>query len=660
MKYRPEIDGLRAVAVVPVILFHAGLKQFSGGFVGVDVFFVISGYLITSIILAEIEQGTFSLRNFYDRRARRILPALFFVLLVSLPLAWIWLLPQDMEDYSQSLISVATFISNILFWQETGYWGTANELKPLLHTWSLAVEEQYYVLFPLLMLFLWRLNRRMLPTAILAIFLLSLAAAQLGSQYFPSAAFFLLPTRAWELAIGAAVAFGFLYRKERIEAVSSRGSINEVLGLSGLLLIGYGVYAFDETIPFPGLYALIPTVGTGLVLVFTSPRTLVGKVLGSKLLVGVGLISYSAYLWHQPIFAFARYREFADPGNRYKLVLTALSFFMAYVSWKFVERPFRDRSRISSRTVFLFSLTGTATFVVLGSLGSVTDGFIGRNSQNGITLQAIEEKRKPNYGLSETCERAFTLSPECKTSDEPEILVWGDSYAMHLVAGIIGSNPGAKIIQMTKTACGPFFDVAPVAEPKYPVSWAEGCLQFSEDVRHWLQAGTTIKYAVLSSPFNMYLSQDSTLLYRDGDVAKTDLQRLAHEFERTLDELEKMGITPVIFYPPPATGVDLGRCLAKADWLGWDLDTCNFKVDELSGPIRDAYAFLRTIKEKHRVVNLEDLLCNDGVCSSHLNDIYMYRDKGHLSVEGSQALGRRNNFYEMIVGDRSRKVAQVR
>ena len=158
MQYRAEIDGLRAVAIIPVILFHAGFPLFSGGFVGVDIFFVISGYLITTIILTEKEQGKFSLINFYERRARRILPALFFVMLVSLPFAWLWLIPSDMKDFSQSLIGVATFSSNILFWQETGYWGTANELKPLLHTWSLAVEEQYYIIFPLyLMLFPWQI-----------------------------------------------------------------------------------------------------------------------------------------------------------------------------------------------------------------------------------------------------------------------------------------------------------------------------------------------------------------------------------------------------------------------------------------------------------------------------------------------------------------------
>lgn len=209
MDYRREIDGLRALAVLPVILFHAGFRTFSGGFVGVDVFFVISGYLITTIILAELEQGKFSIINFYERRARRILPALFLVMFACLPFAWLWLLPQDMDSFSQSLIAVSVFASNILFWKTSGYFDTAAELKPLLHTWSLAVEEQYYLFFPLFLMLAWRLSRRWILPLLGVSFVASLTAAQWNSAAKPMAAFFLLPTRGWELLIGAFVAFFF-------------------------------------------------------------------------------------------------------------------------------------------------------------------------------------------------------------------------------------------------------------------------------------------------------------------------------------------------------------------------------------------------------------------------------------------------------------------
>ena len=198
MYYRREIDGLRAVAVLPVILFHAGFELFSGGFVGVDVFFVISGYLITTIIINEMDDGKFSLLNFYERRARRILPALFFVVLCCIPFAWFLLLPSDMKDFSQSLVAVSTFSSNILFWRESGYFDTAAELKPLLHTWSLAVEEQFYILFPLFLMAAWRFGKRAIVWTLIASFAISLAVAHWGAYNKPGDAFFLLPTRAWE------------------------------------------------------------------------------------------------------------------------------------------------------------------------------------------------------------------------------------------------------------------------------------------------------------------------------------------------------------------------------------------------------------------------------------------------------------------------------
>ncbi len=209
MDYRREIDGLRALAVLPVILFHAGFKIFSGGFVGVDVFFVISGFLITTILLSELEAGNFSLINFYERRARRILPVLFFVMLLCLPFAWIWLIPDDMKSFSQSVVAVSLYASNILFWGTSGYFDSAAELKPLLHTWSLAVEEQYYLFFPVFLMLAWRFGKRWIFNCLVFVFILSLALAQWWSSSMPMAGFFLLPARGWELLIGAFVAFYF-------------------------------------------------------------------------------------------------------------------------------------------------------------------------------------------------------------------------------------------------------------------------------------------------------------------------------------------------------------------------------------------------------------------------------------------------------------------
>ena len=324
MKYRSEIDGLRAIAVVPVILFHARFDLFSGGFVGVDVFFVISGYLITTIIINEMENGTFTLLRFYERRARRILPSLFFVVLCCIPAAWFLLLPSDMKDFAQSVVAVATFSSNILFWIESGYFATEAELKPLLHTWSLAVEEQYYILFPLFLMAVWRSGLRAIVGLLILMFVVSLAVAHWGAYNNPSATFYLLPTRAWELLIGAFAAF-YLQRT----SVSFPYWLNNWLSAFGLAAILYSVFAFDEATPFPSLYALVPTAGTVLIILFSLRGTWTHTILSLKSVVGLGLISYSLYLWHQPVFAFWRHYNLLEPAYTQMLSAAFISFILA-------------------------------------------------------------------------------------------------------------------------------------------------------------------------------------------------------------------------------------------------------------------------------------------------------------------------------------------
>ncbi len=402
MKYRAEIDGLRAIAVVPIILFHAGFEYFSGGFVGVDVFFVISGYLITTIILSEKEQGTFSLVNFYERRFRRILPALFMVMLVSLIFSLLWLMPSYMEDFSQSLMAVSTFSSNILFWHESGYWEISNELKPLLHTWSLAVEEQYYVLYPLFLMLIWHFRKDWILGSFIVIAAISLATAQWGAYNKPIPTFYLLPTRGWELAIGAGIAYYFLYRKQTVRTLLSHKSVNEALGLLGLMMISYAVYVFDKGTPFPSLYALVPTVGTGLIILFSSSQTMVGRLLSIKPLVAVGLISYGAYLWHWPLLVFARHLSLTEPSELTFAILALLSFPLAYLSWRYIEKPFRTKSIFSRKTIFTLSFIGSVLFITVGLAGHFSNGFedfwLSRQSESVKATYLIISRAKENYG----------------------------------------------------------------------------------------------------------------------------------------------------------------------------------------------------------------------------------------------------------------------
>ena len=368
VNYRKEIDGLRALAVIPVILFHGGFEWLSGGYIGVDIFFVISGYLITSIILKEKEAGTFSLARFYERRARRILPALFFILLVCLPFAWFWLLPHQLEDFGKSIVAVALFGSNILFWKESDYFATDAELLPLLHTWSLAVEEQFYMIFPLIMILFWMLGKRWLVAIISLIALFSLGLTEWGWRHFPEANFYLIPTRAWELMIGALLAF-YLSHYEQ-----PKGIISHLGSLTGFVLIVSAIFFLDKSMPFPSFYALAPTIGTALIILFATPETLIHRLLSLKFIVGIGLVSYSAYLWHQPLFAFARIRSIDEPSLWLISVLSITALVLAYLSWRFIEQPFRNKHRFTRKQIFTSSVISSLMFIGVGTALIVSDG----------------------------------------------------------------------------------------------------------------------------------------------------------------------------------------------------------------------------------------------------------------------------------------------
>ena len=378
MQYRKEIDGLRALAVIPVILFHAGFEGVSGGFIGVDIFFVISGYLITSILLKELESGSFTLLGFYERRIRRILPALFFVLLVCLPFAWMWLLPHELKDFGKSIIAVVVFASNILFWRESDYFAADAEMIPLLHTWSLAVEEQYYVFFPVLLMLLWPLGKQKLVAVVTVIGLVSLGFTEFAWRNFPEANFFLIITRAWELMMGGLVAFYHYYQNPGYQTPKGKkpfqGMVAQVASATGLLLILYAIFFFDRNTPFPSLYALIPTMGAALIILFATPKTWVNKLLSLKLMVGIGLISYSAYLWHQPLFVFARFRSLEEPNMWVFGGLSLVTFLLAFLSWRFVEKPFRNKQRFTRQQVFIAAMVGSFFFIGLGLLLILSNG----------------------------------------------------------------------------------------------------------------------------------------------------------------------------------------------------------------------------------------------------------------------------------------------
>ena len=429
MKYRPEIDGLRAFAVGPVILYHAGVPGFGGGFLGVDFFFVISGFLITSILIADLEDGRFSLWDFYERRCRRILPALFVMIFATLIAGYLLLLPSYFEELAESAIAAVLFVSNIYFWVTTDYFAVDVDLKPLLHTWSLAVEEQYYLFFPLFLMLFWRMGRRVVLVLIGVVFVVSLALSQLVAESHATANFYLLPTRAWELLAGAACAF---FRNGRAEAG------NTWLAWLGLALMVGSVAGYSEAMALPSVLSLPAVIGPALVLLYARQGNVVGKALAWRPLVWIGLVSYSAYLWHQPVFAIMRARLSGSDTMPFIVAAVALTFVLAWLSYRYVERPFRRRgptATVSNRQLVWILGTGATALLGIAALGLVELGQ-GRYQLRPLpdmrAFVDVEDARRATW-------RAYARNPKLATEmaafpegTSANVLVVGDSHAKDL------------------------------------------------------------------------------------------------------------------------------------------------------------------------------------------------------------------------------------
>lgn len=431
MKYRPEIDGLRALAVLPVIFYHAGVETMAGGFVGVDVFFVISGFLITTIIASELNSQQFSVVSFYERRARRILPALIVVLAITSILAVSIMLPFELVNYGKGLVGAVLFVSNIVLWKQAGYFAAEAEMNPLLHTWSLGVEEQYYLFFPLLLMVIWRFRRQWALPLLLLATLGSLGLAEWASTRMPSANFYLLPTRIWELMIGAMLSLWLMRRAQ------PQGLAAQLISLLGLVMIIVGIFAYNDQTPFPSFYALVPVLGAAAIILAATPATLVGKWLASKPLVIVGLISYSAYLWHQPLMAFARILAPDNHPDKVVMLMLALSsLVLAWLTWKFVEQPFRNKQRFGRNWIFTASLAGSALAVLLGVGLVASKGLL---SQYPEKEWPIVEKTNVKFGEYVVAAHSMILARPIE-EDKPVLVIVGDSFSQDFYNMISENN----------------------------------------------------------------------------------------------------------------------------------------------------------------------------------------------------------------------------
>jgi len=522
VKYRPEIDGLRALAVIPVVLFHAGFPLFSGGFVGVDVFFVISGYLITGIIVQQLQAGEFSVASFYERRARRILPALFVVMACCIPAAYLWMLPSQLDGFLKSLVAVSLFSSNVLFWRESGYFSALSDEKPLLHTWSLAVEEQYYLLYPLLLMLLWRWDGRRQVLVIKVLAVLSFTLCLWMVRDHTAAAFYLAATRAWELLAGALCAL-------LLSSVKRGNSPLTVIGLAMLLV---PVLMFDERTPFPSAYTLLPVLGTSLVILFAREGTLGAACLAVRPLVAVGLISYSTYLWHQPLLAFARIIRFEPLTVTLSLSLVALSIGLGAVSWRWVEQPFRHPSGggLRSRKHVLQAAVAVMTvFVVVGGAGQMGVRPLDKESLRG------------------RCDGADAVRCFVVPGARARVVLWGDSYA-DVFAPSLGQllkRERIALVPFVKHSCPSIAALDMTGWPGVGLSFPQRCAQHNKRALARI-AQIRPQVVVLTSAYLNHLRGPPK-----GRVASEWHVEVVQKLNQTVREINRLGARVVLVLPHP-------------------------------------------------------------------------------------------------------------
>lgn len=627
LNYRPDIDGLRAVAVLAVVLHHLSAPLLPGGYVGVDVFFVISGYLITRIISREMDEGTFTFARFYERRARRIFPALFAVLAVSLLAGYALLLPSDMAATLRGVLGTLFFASNVVFWREfaEGYFAATDAaLNPLLHTWSLAVEEQFYVFFPVLLLACFRWARRFIVLALIVCAMVSLTVAALLVQSKSVAVFFLSPFRAWELLIGALLAVG---------AVPPLRShvLREALAGAGLLAIAVACFVYDDKTTFPGLTALVPVLGAAA-LIYTGGigPTLAGRLLQLPPMVWVGLVSYSLYLWHWPLTVFTRYAIGFEPIASYIPLLFIVSLGLAALSYRFIEQPCRRSVNFGRRAVFASSAVFVSAFTALAAVGLHHGGFESRFSDEVVKM---DEARTPEIPWK-NC-NARTREAWCTLGDPSRpstMLLWGDSHLLSWAPALSKSikDAGARAVFVTSSACPPLLGVFTSTRPT--------CAEQNLGVKSYLEANPEIHTVVLAAYWSFYFSENDELTSTDdfppargSDAARTGLISTIQWLRENAKQVVLIGPVPVF-----DKNVPLALALGKAKDRSYLHSSMAEQRKDISAFL-DAVDSVKRNGTSFRFLDPIQWLCSES-CMVVKDGIPLYRDAHHLSIAGAMAL----------------------
>jgi peptidoglycan/LPS O-acetylase OafA/YrhL len=642
LDYRADIDGLRGIAVLVVVFNHLGFSMFSGGYIGVDIFFVISGFLITTIIAREIQENKFTLSRFYERRVRRILPALVVMAVFALLASALLYDSGRFTSFAKSLLATMLFYSNINFWGEAGYFDAPSSLKPLLHTWSLAVEEQFYIVFPILMYAIHAFARKSTKLILGVIAILSLAFAVYAvNNNDATSAFYLAHMRAWELLVGGLLALN-------IFPPTTDRRINAALGLSGVLMIVAPIFLYTDQTPFPGLSAVAPVLGTALIIysnmIEKSPSS---KIVGVAPLVFIGQISYSLYLWHWPLILFAKYYIIRPLSGLETSLLLAVILAISTLSWRFVETPFRSRRFLSTRQVFAFGFSAMAVIIAGAGIVYRFEGFPSREGPTPL-VDFLDKETTNHYTACAGVTDGFKSCLMGDKSQPPSFMLWGDSHADSLRRAVerAARKNGMSGLFTYKLACPPLLGVA----RDFSSHMTEACSDYNEGVTRYLAAHPEISTVVLAGRWSFYVegvdykpSESSDLVLAGFSVEKPRVARYEQIVERGLGQttqtLLNMNRKVVIVSPVPEIGYDVPSANFIAARSGRDLN-------QIIAPSMDDYldrnqrtlAVLDKLREEHgiQVVDPWTALCVENECRVTIDGIPLYKDDDHLSLFGSE------------------------
>ncbi len=579
MDYRRDIDGLRAIAVMGVIFHHAGVALISGGYAGVDIFFVISGFLIGGIVAKERAEGRFSYRAFYARRARRILPALIFVILCTLPFAWTMMMPEQLRYFGGGAASTLIFLSNVWFFYRIDYFNPRAIEDPLIHTWSLGVEEQFYIALPILLLLLWRLGRRTVIVGLSILAALSFGWAAATSADRSMEAFYLIHTRAWELLAGVLAAL------LQTSIAGLNGKVKSGAAGIGLLMVLLGLFATPRDVAWPGTWTVIPVMGTVLIVVFGTVPSLARSLLSVRPLVGIGLISYSAYLWHQPILGFLAVADMKPATTPAIAGVVTLTLLLAALSWRFVEEPFR-RGRLPRRLGRGLLWGGGLLIAAVAIGGHVTKGYPSRIPQDVRAVLAYSDLRPSTYLKcisNRQVDEAIAPQDACVHGADvvASIAIWGDSHAAQLAQplGQALRESGLSVRELSGSSCIPIPGVVTEGQQRTSL-----CVNRNETVLNYLLNSPEIRVVVIHAYWNSYIQHrdyDNGLgdLYRDALYSRAAASRnpiddaerqqvIGAQLNRTVAALAQSGKRVILLYPFPDAGFNVPDRMARNLWRG--------------------------------------------------------------------------------------------